>query len=373
MADTTNATGLRVQQWDSKFFEEYIGQNRFAKDMGTDENAIIQVKEDLTKKKGDRLTFALVNRLVNNAVTGTAVLEGNEEDMTSRSHMLTVDKRRNAVRVAEMSEQKSAIELRQAARSVLKGWAMEDTRTLVIKALNSQRSADTIETYFTGAELEARLVASATTTNAWLVDNADRTLWGSAGSGGSVFLTEHAKLDASGDLMKASVISKAKLLAQTANPRITPIRTKGDEEWYVLYAHPRAIDDMVLSDTVFQAAAREARERGRENPLFRGADYVWNGVIIRSIPELPVIAASALTSGSSAATVQNFLCGAQALGYGLAKRWTSKTEMFDYGDKTGVAIEQIYGVEKLTFGSGSADRDDLKQNGVVSVWTALSA
>ena len=373
MPDSVNATGLRVQQWDDKFFEEYIGQNRFAPDMGTDENAIIQVKEDLTKKKGDRLTFALVNRLTNDAITGTNTLEGNEEDMTSRSHMLEVNKRRNGVRVAEMSEQKSAIELRTAARAVLKAWSMADTRTLVIKALNSQRAGNTIETYFTGAELEARLVASATTTNAWLVDNADRTLWGSAGSGGSVFLTEHNKLDTTADLLKASVLTKAKLLAQTCDPRITPIRTKGDEEWFVYYGHPRAISDMVHSDTTFQSAQREARERSKENPLFRGADYVWDGIIIRSVPELPVIAASALTSGSSAATCQGFLCGAQALGYGLAKRWNSKTETFDYGDKVGVAIEQIYGVEKLCFGTGSGDTDDLKQNGVVSVWTALSA
>lgn len=373
MADTVNATGLRVQQWDSKFFEEYVRENRFAPYMGTDENAIIQLKEDLTKKKGDRISLALVNRLTNSAVTGTGTLEGNEEDLISRSHLLTVDKRRNGVRVAEMSEQKSAIDLRQAAKAMLKSWALEDTRTLAIKALNSIRTTNTIETYFTGAELEARLVASATTTNNALIANADRTLWGSAGSGGSVFLTEHNKLDTSGDLMKASVLSKAKLLAQTCSPNITPIRTKGDEEWFVAFLHPRQIDDMVLSDTVFQAAQREARERSKDNPLFRGADFVWNSIIIRSIPELPVIAASALTSGSSAATVQGFLCGAQALGYGLAKRWTSKTETFDYGDKVGVAIEQIYGIEKLFFGTGSGDTDTLKQNGVVSVWTALSA
>ena len=373
MADTVNATGLRVQQWDDKFFQECVRENRFAPYMGTDENAIVQLKEDLTKKKGDRITYALVNRLTNDAVTGSGVLDGNEESLVSRSHMLTVDKRRNGVVIDEMSEQKSAISLRNAGRAMLKSWALEDTRTLTIKALNSQRAGNTIETYFTGAELEARLVASATTTNTWLVNNADRILWGSAGSGGSVFVTEHNKLDASGDLMKASVLSKAKLLAQTASPNITPIRTKGDEEWYVAFLHPRQINDMVQSDTVFLSAQREARERSKENPLFRGADYVWDGIIIRSLPELPVIAASALTSGSSAATVQGFLCGAQALGFGLAKRWTSKTMDKDYDDKMGVALEQIYGIEKLCFGTGSGDTDTLKQNGVVSVWSALSA
>ena len=86
MTDTTVATGLRVQEWDDKFFTEYIQHNLFKADMGTDENSIIHVKENLTKKKGDSITFALVNRLTGAGVTGSNTLEGNEEDMGSRSH-----------------------------------------------------------------------------------------------------------------------------------------------------------------------------------------------------------------------------------------------------------------------------------------------
>jgi hypothetical protein len=56
--------------------------NDFADLMGEGENAIIQVKENLTKKKGDSVTFALLNRLTANATTGSDVLEGNEEDLT---------------------------------------------------------------------------------------------------------------------------------------------------------------------------------------------------------------------------------------------------------------------------------------------------
>jgi N4-gp56 family major capsid protein len=368
MADTTNATGLRVQQWDSKFFEEYVRENRFAPYMGTDENAIIQMKEDLTKKKGDRIALALVNKLSNAATTGTATLEGNEEDLTSRSHLLTVDKRRNGVRVAEMSEQKSAIDLRQAGKAMLKNWAVSDTRTLIINALGSYRSSNTIYTWTTGAQIQTDI--GHTVLDAWQVDNTDRILFGAYGKHASDFSAGHTELGSTGDNMTAAILTTAKIMAQTASPNITPIRTKGDEEWFVAFLHPYQIRDLVLSDTTFQSAQREARERSKDNPLFRGADYVWDGIIIRSIPEIPLVAASSITGGSSSQTAQGFLCGAQALGYGLAKRWSSKTETFDYGDKVGVAIEQIYGIEKLCFGSGSGDTDDLKQNGVVSIWTA---
>jgi N4-gp56 family major capsid protein len=91
MADTRAATGLTAQQWDEQFFVEYFQENLFSELFGTDEAAVIQVKENLTKKKGDSITFALLNRLTNAATTGNAVLEGNEEDMVSRSHKVTVD------------------------------------------------------------------------------------------------------------------------------------------------------------------------------------------------------------------------------------------------------------------------------------------
>ena len=84
MADTNVASGLTVQQWDDDFFTEYLTENRYAGEFGTDENSVIQVKEDLTKKKGDRVHYALVNRLTQDAITGADTLEGNEESMTSR-------------------------------------------------------------------------------------------------------------------------------------------------------------------------------------------------------------------------------------------------------------------------------------------------
>lgn len=371
MAETTNASGLRVQQWDDSFFEEYVRGSRFKPYYGTDENSVIQMKEDLTKKKGDRITYALVNRLTNDATTGVTTLVGNEEDLVSRSHMLTVDKRRNAVVVPEMAEQKSAIPLRNAAKAMLKSWALEDTRNLIIKALNSFRDGTTVSTWTTGAELQA---LGATLHDQWQVDNADRILFGAYGTHATDFSAGHAQVDNTSDKMTATLLTNAKIMAGQASPKVTPIRIDGDEEWYVCFMHSYQLRDLVLSDTTFQAAQREARERSKDNPLFRGADYLWNGIIIKEIPEMPLVAASSVTGGASIVTACAKLCGAQALGFGIAKRWASKVRSEDdYGDKAGVGIEQIYGIEKLCFGSGTGDTDDLKQNGVVDIWTAAVA
>jgi hypothetical protein len=71
--------------------------------------------------------------------------------------------------------------------------------------------------------------------------------------------------------------------------------------------------------------------------------------------------------------VPAFMVGAQAIGAAYAKRWTSKEETFDYGDKRGVAIEAIYGIEKMIFGSSSSsDTGDTKDHGVLTGYFASS-
>ena len=96
MSLTTARAGLTPQQWDDKFFMEYVRENRFKRYMGTDENSIIQLKEDLTKAKGDKVTFAAVNKLSGAGVTGNTTLEGNEESLDTRSMAVTVAPLRHA-------------------------------------------------------------------------------------------------------------------------------------------------------------------------------------------------------------------------------------------------------------------------------------
>lgn len=356
MADTTPATGLVVQQWEDKFFVQYLEEGGFKALMGTNEAAVIQVKEDLTKKEGDSITIALVNRLTNTATTGTSVLEGNEEDMASRSMRIYIDKRRNAVRVAEMSEQKSAIPLRNAARATLLDWSMEDTRDLIIDALGSMN----------GTNFEARTAAIA---DAWLVDNADRVLFGAATSTFTDFSADLADLDTTADLFTFERLDAMILKAETCNPQIRPMRDPGNgKKYYVAFAHPNAfknlrdsLDTEVLASTVVEMQASK---------LFEGGDIMWNGCIVKKVRDLPIYA----NLGASATTEVTpvYLCGAQALAIAWGRRWKTVTEEFDYGDKHGVAIDGILGVRKIIFGTGTGDTDDTKDHGVVTGFFATT-
>ena len=359
MADSTAATGLTVEQWDEKFFTEYLQDNPFKQFMGTSENSIIQVKEDLTKKKGDKIHYALVNRLTNNPVTGSSTLEGNEEDMDSRSFQLTVDQRRNAVRIPVFEDQKSAIPLREAGRSVLMDWAMEDTRDLTITAGNS------INGVAYGSASEANK-------DAWLVDNADRVLFGAAIGNNSS--NDHsaslANVDNTNDKLDSGALSLMKRIALTASPKVRPIRVESmNKRFFVAFVHPLVMRDL-KTDSTLTNAQRDVVIRNQNNKLFMGGDVEWDGIVVHEVDDMPILSG---VGASSIDVSPVYFCGAQAFGHGIAKRWQTVEEAFDYNDKQGLAVRGWYNVEKMLFGSGSGDTDDLKDHGMVTGYFAAVA
>lgn len=358
MADTQASEGLKVQRWNAAYHREYLQGNRFSPYMGTKSNALIQVQEELTKKPGDSVTFALVNKLNGNGVTGDATLEGNEESLISRSFKVTVEKARNAVRVSESQEQFSAIPLRNAAREQLMDWSMEHTRDKVIEALKSINGVN----YSTASEAQK---------DAWLVDNSDRVLFGDSKGNGSY--TDH-----SADLatvtaamtMDTSIASLMKRMALAASPKVRPIRVKGmDKRFFVCFMGPEAFRDL-KADSVMTQAQREVSIRMQNNKLFKGGDLEYDGIIFHEVDDMTAIGT---VGASSANVVPVHLCGAQAVSAAYASRWNSRTEEFDYGDKHGVAIDSIYEIKKTIFGSGAGDTDDLKDHGVVTAYVGGAA
>jgi len=371
MADTRANANLTPEQWDDQFFTEYLSENRYAGEMGTNENNVIQVKETLTYKKGDKVHFALVNKLTQDAVTGSNTMEGNEEDMTSRDFALAVDKRRNAVRVAEIDEQFSAISLRDAGRAVLKDWSLKDTERLITKALGNAGGVNMTATDF-GAS------GNQTALDGWLADNSDRVFFG-----GSAYTASSGDLSAGLATLTAATTTERltvanldamKLMAKTqSNPKIRPVRSeKNGRLYYLVYIHPLAWRDL-KQDTVLTTAQREVMLQMENDRLFQGGDMLWNGMILKEVDDLyDYSTLMGLGDSGSTTVVPAFLCGAQAIGTGYARRWKSQTQTFDYGDKYGVEISSIYGVGKMTFAAGANDTDTLKDHGVVTGFFASS-
>ena len=360
MAVTLVRDGVRVQQWDDKYFVEFIRNNKFAPYIGMDENSIIQTKEDLTKKAGDSLTFQMIGRLKQDATRGAVSLSGNEEALNNRSMRLYVELIRHAVKIDVLTEQiKTDIELREAGRYALKRWDMDTFRQDVIQALISIDG-----TRFNDAAAAAR--------NTWLTNNADRVLFGATKSNASsnVHATALGNIDNTNDKLTTAAVSLMKRIAKTADPYIRPVTVKNDEEWFVLFANTFAFRDLSL-DTAMQQANRDARTRGENNPLFTGGDLIWDGVIIKEVEQIPVF--PGLGAGSIQVGPVAF-CGAQALGHGIARRTWTTEEDSDYERFMGIAVNQIRNVQKLRFGtSGAADTTTPKDWGMVTGWFAAVA
>ena len=354
MALSAPVTASVVEIWRRKFFKEYIRASRFKRFMGKDENSIIQLVEDLTKTPGDKINIPLVAKLSGAATTGSSTLEGNEEALGNFNHQLTVNMKRHGVVIHKMDQKRTAIDFLDAARGRLKMWEMEEMRTSIINTMTSPvRNAPTT-TYADATEAQK---------DTWVDDNSDRVLFGAVTSNRSA--ADHsaslANVDSTNDLLTPDAISLMKRLAQAADPIVMPVVIKEDEEWYTLFVPSLLMRDLRANSVMLQAN-REARERGKDNPLFRAGELIWESVVIREIPEIGIVAG---VGASSIDVAPCFFCGAQAVGVGWGQRPQPKMQTTDYGAKKGVAIEEIIGVEKLYYNN--------KQHGMLTGWFSAVA
>lgn len=347
MTNTTISTAVRAKQWDDDFFMEYVRANRFKRYMGTSENSIIQVKNNLTKKKGDAITINLVGALDADAGpnTGTTTLVGNEKALPNDGHKVTIGVVRDATVVNVEEEQASAFDVRDAARQALKDLSMRYLRNDIIRALGSVQGIP----YAT---------ANATQKNAWTVANADRVLFGDAvGNYSATHATALNNVTATMrlDRQTVSLMRQIAQEAETVNgDGIRPFTYGEDEETYVMFVNSRGFRDL---KTDLETVHKDARERALSNPLFTGTTSLyWDGVVVREIPEIGNFNNTATTPIPVSPI---YLCGAQALAvaWAMTTKTTTRKED-DYGFQHGVGFMELRGVEKVLWGQGTTGAKD---------------
>lgn len=344
MADTVVSTKLRVAQWDDKHHLSYVRANRFKRYFGTDENAVFQLVEELTKKAGDRITIPLVGALDASAGpnTGATPLVGAEKALPNDGHMITVSLIRDAVAVRVMEEKVSPIDIREAARVSLKDLQMRYLRNDILTALGAVGGV-------------AYATATPAQKNAWNAANVDRVLFGNAVSNYNATHVTALNAITGTQRLSRDVVSLMKRRAQTAKiangDGIRPHKIDGDIETYVMFVGPMAFRDLRKDiGTDWQ----QAMERSKANPLFAGpTSILWDGVMVTEIPE---IAGFNNTAGAPVRVEPTYLCGAQALGIAWGQRTkTTERKEDDYGIVKGVGFQEIRGVDKLRYGDSGAD------------------
>ncbi len=364
MPDTTVSSALRVQQWAKKEFREYVRISPFKPLMGADQNAVIHVKEELTKDAGDSITFALVTRITTDAVTGDNQMEGNETVLGNYGHRVYVDQARNAVSVGRFEKIKTEIDLLEAAEAMLRKWNLEQLQDLFIARFIAPTVSQTFVSYAAASEAQK---------DAWVVANNPsasnvRILCGAALSNiAADHSTGLGNIDGTADDMHQDIVRLAKRLAQGCSPHITPVTTKGADAGKERFVHLMGSipfrDLEANMDTVHQ----NADSRGEDNHIFRSGDIMVGNVICKEVPRMDTVQSSggAMISGVGSGPINvasTVFCGAQTLGLAWAQRMHVDTEDFDYKNRKGVCVAEIRGCEKLIF-------NDV-QNGAVQVYVS---
>jgi len=271
--------------------------------------------------------------------------------------------------------------------TLLTDWIMELTRDEIIKALMALPS----ETQpASGVRVNGILYESSTATQKgqWQSDNSDRVLFGASTANrvASAVATDHTaslvNVDTTADKCTGANLSLLKRVAMGANPRIRPYRTKDGYEYFVAFAGLNTFRDLKIDLATVNKDARPRENMGTygapNNPLFQDGDQLYDGVIVRLVPEISGFVTSTwtnlLTAGAASARVEPvFLCGQQAavIAYGQMAKPTFRKED-DYGFIQGSGIEAAYGVGKM-FAKVPKAGTALKQWGVATGFFASAS
>jgi hypothetical protein len=364
MALSLTQTNNKLIVFRKQVFHEFVRENLFSPYMGTDITSIIRVIPDLDKggkNGGEQINIPLMARLNAQAIsTGTMV--GNEEALDNYGMRMWIDWARNAVAISNAEEQKSSIDLWAESKPMLVDWGKELQRDEIVDGLYAipSQSAPAGLGSTNGQRVNGILFDSATAAqrNTWLTDNTDRVLIGSgntanlvAGNFASSMANITTAMTLSGSIINRMKRSAKKLLF----PRIRPYKLKENgTEWFVLFVGQEQFRD-AQNDTDIKTANQNSRARENQgylkNPIFVDGDLLYNGVIIREIPELSTrLPVFYKTAGASATTqvAPAHLCGQGAVAWCWGKMPTPTFRREDdYQFVRGAGIKMAYGVGKI--------------------------
>jgi hypothetical protein len=378
MAETILASASERQVWITKYFQEYVRQSRFMPYMSNSDinkGGIILTKFQYEEEAKRTINIPFIGRLKSSGTTGAMVLDGNEEELTNFNCPITIDWRRNGVRLPKSTTFRTEINLWDAAKDALRVWETEKLRDDIIHAL----CAAVVDLNGTAVPWDQATTAQQ---NTWLTQNPDRVLFGLLNSNlvAGNYASSIANV-ASAAKCSSAMMGTAKRLAKTADPHIRPFRVEdGDgREYYVAFHGSRTFRDLKLDSNIIAAntGARAREGMGMEkNPIFQDGDLLYDGVIHREIPEIdsyclntnnPNGGAVWTAAGSGACDLRPiFLCGGGSVGIAWGQEPTPRTDMIkDYGFRPGVAIEELLGVKKINFNG--------YQNGMVTIIAAAAA
>lgn len=328
--ETTVSPALTQKAWAKQAWSMAKRDTTISNFVGKSDENIVQLDDTMKKEDGDQITFSLRMPLTGDGTEGDDVLEGKEEALEYHDFKVTINQLRKGTRLkGKMEEKKTSLKLRTDARTALKDWFAEKIESMYFDALNADPSPRRI-VYPAGITAISSITASHTM---------------------SCAIIEKTKRKAK----KRIVYTDDKGVTHII-PKIRPILVNG-KKMYVMILTEEQMRDL-RSDPVWVAAQSQANTRGEDNPLFSGSEGIWSGVVLFTNDNVEV-----KSVGNAGADVGHALfLGAQAACFAVGSEPEWEEDTFDYKNKVGFEMGQIFGIAKSVF-----DGEDLA---VLHVYTA---
>lgn len=378
MAVSNVQANNKLVKYTQEIGREWVRENLFSPYEGDDLNSIIRRRMEL-KAGGEQMNIPLVTRLTGAGVS-TGTLVGNEEAIDDYGMRIWLDWARHAVVTNKAEVQKDSADIFGEAKPLLSDWLNELKRDELIAALMAlpSESQPSSGVRVNGIQYD---LATAAQRNTWSTDNQDRVVYGTRAFN-STHATALATLIPATDKLTAAQVSLMKRKALNASPKIRPYKTKNGYEYFVMFAGSNAFRDLKSSLETINKDGRPRETMGDNgapnNPLFQDGDQIYDGVIVRQIPEISSFVTnvwtSLLTAGTTTSRVEPvYMCGQQAAAFAIGQmpKPTFRKED-DYGFVSGTGVETAYGVGKI-FKKHPKSGSKLVQWGVLTGFVSAAA
>ena len=132
---TTNDP-LTRKKWSKDLFAIILPGIEYNYLVGKDSNAIVQMKTELGKGEGDKITFGIRLPLIGAGTVGRDTVEGNEEKLIFKDFDMTIEELNHAVDTGgKMDEQRIPWDLMREGKDALQDWWSDKLSDLIIAHL----------------------------------------------------------------------------------------------------------------------------------------------------------------------------------------------------------------------------------------------
>ncbi len=354
MAGYAQTTGdaKTVKRWaQRRFAAETLAQVYLSRFMGKENTSIIQRLTDLNES-GDTINYQMRMALRGAGKRGKAVLKGHLESVILHNDSVSIDVLRHGVELdGRITQQRSELDLIAENKEALMEWLAAITEEELFSQLAGRVGTQAVYLAqdYTGHAANTLTAPDATS-----------VLYGGDA-------TSEATLDAACKFSLEIIDRFKKVVAERAVKMPAAI-IKG-KEYYVGVIHTRQLFDLRrnMSEGEYNKLMTAlATCDGKDSPIFKGGEFIYNGVIIHAHDRVPLF-----ENASDVECANAIFLGRQAAVWANGNGGAGDTAMLkveedeDFGDKPQVAVTTLWGTKKCRF--------DGRDHGVYGIKTAAAA